>query len=593
MKPQDIHAYITQEESNFELPIPINDSWDWSMKEHIKTTVLYKNSQLLSGKDDMKPVKNITRPLLNLQHRAEGFDVKDIEIYVDSYKNYYKSFLVKKFHERWALENDLDTFIDDMVETYIDFGGVLVKNINEVKPEVVPWQSIAFCDQTDILSGTICIKHYYSPDQLKDMEKYGWGNEANGANISIDDLIVLADNYKKQDDDTRKADTPGKYVEIYETHGNMPVSFLRDTDSNDYVNQVQITAFYTDSNGTKNGVVLFKAEEKKPIFKFLARDKIFGRALGFGGAEELFEPQVWVNYSMIVQKDMLDSASKTIIQTDDSSLSAKHPSGLKKLKNLELVTVSEGKRVGQIDTFPRNFQLFDKAAEQWEAHAQQMASANDSILGVQPTSGTPFKLQELVTQESHSLHEYRKGKLATFLGEIYRDWIIPYLSRTLIKGKEFVSELTFDEMQFVSYQIADNFANRQVVEQILNGEVIDKESIDAYKQKIKDEFMKSGNKKFIEILDGEMKGDNLGVMVNIAGKQKDLAGRVDKLTNIFRTILSAPQILQTPGMAKLFNEILEASGLSPVDFSSMTVKQELPERPIQPNNKMPEMAITQ
>ena len=70
----------------------------------------------------------------------------------------------------------------------------------------------------------------------------------------------------------------------------------------------------------------------------------------------------------------------------------------------------------------------------WEAHAQQMGAANDAIMGETPASGTPFDLQELVTQEASSLHEYRKGKIATFVDEIYQDWIIPYIVREISKG---------------------------------------------------------------------------------------------------------------------------------------------------------------
>ncbi|KKL13537.1 hypothetical protein LCGC14_2524790, partial [marine sediment metagenome] len=162
---QGVFNYITSEEANYQtLPINVSEGYDWNMAQHIKLSLLYKMSQYETGKTDDKPFKNIIRPILNLQYRAEGFDVKDIVLFVNSAKEYYKSFLVKKYHEKWARENEIDTFIDDMVESYVDFGGALIKNINDKKPEVVPMQRLAFCDQTDIMSGPICEKHYYSPD---------------------------------------------------------------------------------------------------------------------------------------------------------------------------------------------------------------------------------------------------------------------------------------------------------------------------------------------------------------------------------------------------------------------------------------------
>src|SRR3990167_635946 len=103
MRHGTIYQLIKSEEENFKLPIQIADNWDWNLPEHARKSLLYKNSQYTKGTAD-RPFKNITRPILNLQYRAEGFDVKDILLYVDDVKNYYKSLLLRKYHERWARE---------------------------------------------------------------------------------------------------------------------------------------------------------------------------------------------------------------------------------------------------------------------------------------------------------------------------------------------------------------------------------------------------------------------------------------------------------------------------------------------------------
>ena len=188
-----IYEYIKTEETNYQtLPTPIVDGWDWNMFKHIKKSVIYKFGQYLSGKSDDKPNKNIILPLLRLRYRTEGFDVKDVELFIDDRDKYFKSFLIKKFHEKWARENKIDTFIDEGVETDIDVGGVLIKNINEVRPEVVPWQRIAFCDATDIISAPICERHQFSPDELLEMVKSGWDKD------KIDEIITLAENSKSE-----------------------------------------------------------------------------------------------------------------------------------------------------------------------------------------------------------------------------------------------------------------------------------------------------------------------------------------------------------------------------------------------------------
>ena len=53
--------------------------------------------------------------------QLEGFDVKDIIPFVDDVDLAYKSFLTKKYHRKWARKNEIDTFIDDVVESAIDW----------------------------------------------------------------------------------------------------------------------------------------------------------------------------------------------------------------------------------------------------------------------------------------------------------------------------------------------------------------------------------------------------------------------------------------------------------------------------------------
>lgn len=570
---QDVFELVKNEEANFKTKgVTLAEGWDWKMYDHVRTSLFYKFGRLLTGNADDKPVKNITRPILNLQYRAEGFDVKDIVLFIDDSAKYFKSFLVRYYHDKWARKNGLDTFIDEVVETYVDFGGALVKKIKDVRPVVVPWQSIAFCDQTNILSGPLAIKHFYSPDELLEMGDKGWGKESNGATATLEDVILLSSFSKAVD--KKESKTPGKYIEVYEVHGSFPTWWLsEETDpplgeETKYEKQLHIICFYTKDDGNREGITLFKGKEKESVFKLVLRDEIYGRALGYGGAEELFESQVWTNYSMIHKKNMLDSAAKTILKTTAEGVSKNK---IQNMENLEILKLPEGADLSQVDTFPRNFQLFDGWDQEFAAHAQQTGAANDAIMGESPSAGTPFKLQELVTQEAHSLHEYRKGKLAIFIEEIYRDWIIPHIASEISEEQEWLAELDLDDLQYVADSLVTCETNKAIKEKVLMGQDIYPEEVEAYKELVRGEFMKGGNKKFMKILKGEMKNAPMSVKVNIVGKQKDLAQYVDKLTNVFRQVFSTynPQtgtfaIFEDPRLVKLFNQILESSNLEPM-----------------------------
>ncbi len=68
-----------------------------------------------------------------------------------------------------------------------------------------------------------------------------------------------------------------------------------------------------------------------------------------------------------------------------------------------------------------------------------------------------------------------------------------------------------------------------------------------------------------------------------------MAQEADKLTNIIREVLRNPQAFQQiPGVGKAFNQLLENSGLSPIDFTQITktlpAQSPTPDPPVVENN---------
>lgn len=546
------------------LPIEPVDGWSWSMKEHIRRSALYKNSQfeLENENRTKRPFKNIVLPLLNIQYRLEGFDVKDIDVYVSNPDSYHKSLLIKKYHDKWAVENGIDTFIDKIVQSYVDYGGVLVKNGKQL--EVVDLQSLAFADQTDILSGSFAIKHYFAPDQLK--KQTAWNQDA------VDKAIYQADYSKEQDKESQESDTPSKYIEVYEVHGVFPDNLVKENDeqyeeTDEYSRQIHIISFYLDSNGEKKGLSFFKKREPELPFKFLARDGgIFGRALGRGGVEELFEPQAWTNYSEIRIAHMLDSASRVLFKTNDPQFRNKND--LSNLEDNTVLTLQEGRDINQLDTTPRNINLFYQSIETFTDNANRISAAGDILQGDEPSSGTPFKSVEAQLIENKGLHNWRRGLIATFLDEIYRDWVIPRLSKEVVKEQTFLTILSADEVREIAEKVARNRVNKAIKDKILDGGLVDPQDVEEYRQFLIEDFARGGQKKFLRILKGEMEGEELDVMTNIAGKQKNLALLTDKVVNVLRQFLATPQLRQDPEMVKLLNVVLESSGLSPMIFGA-------------------------
>ncbi len=574
----DIYGYIKEEENRYNtIPIPVVENYEWHMARHVKLTTLYMNSEYETGNKEMKPFFNIVLPALNVQHRSLDFAIKDINFFVNDKDEYYKAFLIRKFHEKWARENHLAQFLDSMTETYTDYGGVLVKKLKNAAPHVVPFQTLAFCDQTDIMSGPICEKHQYSPDKLKEMEAKGWGDSKHGATATIDEVITLALNQKTTTQvKGRTIDTPNKYIEVYELHGVLPAKYLYDAEATDidvketdYVRQMQIIAFYQDHNGRKNGITLFKGKEKDGLYKFFKRDPVYGRALGRGGVEELFDAQVWENYSAIQQKELLDAASKVLYQTADKAFQTRN--NTTNLEQGQILVHEDGKPLEQLNTSPQNIVLFEKALAQWAAQAKELSSSFSPFAA---TGGAKmsYRLGALLQKEASSLHLYRKSKLGgQFLPEIYKDWILPELVSEMMVDQDFSSDLSMDEMEEVSQAVVTCVVNDHIKAKILAGKLIDPGEVDALQQEFKQLFFKKGNQKFFKILAGEMKDLPIDMIVDVTQEEMIGAAMAEELTTIFSQLVPVlganPQFFQqNPQMAKIFNEILANSGLNPLDI---------------------------
>jgi len=568
----DLYNYITTEETAFQtVSVPITGSKEWNMKAHIERCTNVANAWFHTGTNDgNRPYKDIVSPIINVAFRSEGFDVKDIVPFVNDSDNYYKSFLIKKFHPKWARDNEIDTFIDDLVETSVIYDLALIKNVSNARPEVVKLQSIAFCDQTDIMSGPICLKHQYSIADLLEF-KGKWDD------TKIDEAIIMSKAEKTVPNaNEKKAKTPGKYIEVYELHGMLP-DWWMDSDTyqsedGKYTNQLHIVSYYTGGDGKKNGISLFKGKGKSldKTFKALKIDRIksHGRACGRSIVESLFEPQVWTNYSEIKIKEMLDS-SINLLQTDSEEW-ANQP--IANLKQQTVLKHEQGRPITKVNNQLTDLTAFTNYQIGQENNARVIGSASDAQLGTNPTSGTPFALQSLIVQQGEGIHEYRKGKIATFVSDVlYRDWILGYLVDEMNGGKKFSEVLTLDEMQEISDTIANNVANKKMMDMMLDGKLITEEA----KQQIitfeKENFKKGGSRKFMETLKGELSDIPMSVYVNIVGKQKSMAQNADKLTNLITAVLKSPQAFsQVPGISKIFNELLENSGFSPIDFTQIT-----------------------
>ncbi len=595
----DIFSWIKQEESKYETEeIRVGDNWTWNMRNHVQLIFHLLHGQFFNGSNDFSRFfKNIMKPIIELCNWLEDIELRDVVFYIENTTGRVLSFLIKKYHDEvYVKEHDLDTMLDEITDSDNTYGGVLVQETEEVKPEVFPLTSIAFCDQTDILAGPIGFKYFFSPSKLRQMKKLGWGNEKNGATISIDNLIILAEQKRTPAGGVQENDTTGKTIEVYIVFGDLPEHYLKDNNNmEDWFYQIHIVAFYTDNENKKQGVTLYRQKDKEGRLMFNSTSKIDGRALGYSVGEQLLQPQVWTNFSEIHKMGLIEAASKVTLFSDDDAFANKNK--IQDMENLEVAKIDPESKYGvrQMPTAsPTNIQIFANNVNELYSHAQLLGAAFDPIMGEQPASGTTFRGQERIVQQGKGAHNKRKGQRAKFIEMIYRKIIIPRMVKSITNGKEFLASLSADEMRWVSDQLATNYANREEIEMVLNGNLPPngmtfEQLKEQNKQKFLSEFNKKGDKHLIEILKGEFKDVEVKIGINVAGKQKDLFGLSEKLLSIFQTIFANPvafqQAMQIPALARSFENIIEFGGLNPSDFASLMTppqQQMQPQSPQQP-----------
>lgn len=584
MMPPSIFDYVKQEEAAFETgEIKVGDNWNWNFRKHVQLIFHLKNGVFFTGDNDwLRVFKNIMEPILSLSYWTEDIEVKDIFFFIEESADRVLSFLLKKYHDEvFVREHNVDTFIDEITESDLDYGGVLVQDGVDM-PEVLKLKRIGFCDQTNMLGGPVFFKYSFAPTALRAMSKAGWGEEKNGANVSLDELIMLATADKQSNTMGQTQNkVVGKNIDVYVGRGDMPQAYLKDNDNmEDYRYQLQVVALYINKDSQKEGVILYRKEADPEDLMFFTSNPVEDRALGRGVGETLLHPQIWTNFLEIHKMAMLEAGSKIVPYTDDETFT--QTNNISEIDNMEVLKLQEGRKFGLIPTVsPANIQLYSGEINSLYEFAQALGQANDPIMGKEAASGTTFRGQERSVAQGRGSHDRRRGKRAKFIEEIYRKLIIPRMVKEVTNGKKFVATLSSEELTWVIDQLAVRETNRRIIDMVLNkGKQPTKEEQDTLNQIIREDLLKKGNKHLLEILKGEFKdvADRIGI--NIANKQKNIADLSDKFLSVIQSFMANPQGFQLamgiPALAKAMESVFEYGGISIADFSTMLQTPKMP-----------------
>lgn len=554
---------------------------NWSLHENIEKIDAYSNSKHISGETDAlgreKPFFNITTAAVNIWYKATDIDRKDIKLKAEKASDTLATFLLNIHLQEYMKKENVGTFLNNWGRTLCKYGSAATKFVQkdgELHMNVVPWNRL-IVDAVDFYNNPVIERLFFTPGQLRNNTSYD--------KDMVDSLLTAYTTRKTQDGQNK--DNLSEYIEVYEVHGMLPLSYItgKEKDQNEFVQQMHVISYVGNGKGGYDDFTLVKGREKKNPYVISHLIEEDGRVMAIGAVEHLFEAQWMVNHSVKAIKDQLDLASKLIFQTSDGSFVGQNV--LEAIETGDIMVHSPNQPLTQIANNSHDITSLQNYSQQWQTLAQQITSTPDAISGGTMPSGTAYRQVAVLNQEVHNFFDMMIENKALALEEMLREYIIPHLKTKLNNSKEIAANLSDQDIQFIDSKFikaeSARFINEEYKKTILSGKIaepIDEQAVmgqiqSALQEQGKQRFFKPSeisDKKWSDIFDGI----EYTVNVEITNEASNKAERLTTLNELFQTIARAPQILQDPNGRLFFNKILEESSVvSPIQFSPMQPQQ--------------------
>lgn len=575
---------ITQElaaiKRNYDTNINILDGLYFKQKDVIRMVEFYSSSRYLKGqKDELgreKPFYNIVNAMCDVENAAKDIDTKDITATSDDGEHYVESFLISKDIYEWMKTVNFAKTLNDMRDTHTRYGSLLVKKCTEIdkngdkvlKIDMPEWKNV-ITDQIDIIGQPIIEMHYMSPLEMNKMEEW--------------DKIKVREVIKK----LSKKGT-GKRIPVYEIRGEFPKSFMKemkdekysDEDKDEYTYSYQLyyiagdyseignsNQSITNSLFTNKLTVLYHEDNTEKVYKYLARKKKSGRAFGVGVVEEGEQAQIGTNDAIIKQSRAMEYTSKVIGQTASKKLKGRNM--LTEVDDGQILEHEDKKPIEALNLLPSGgLQQYGNLISQWFAQYEKTTSAYPGQRGAPQSGNVPFRAQAQQLQQSGTVFEDLQEELGIFITEIFEDWIMPFLSKSLNSKHILAHEFSMDELKEIDKNFSTNHANEIVSKLILSGKVATEEDYSTALQTAQEAIQQTKSSRFLEVPEDLYKNANMHITVNVTGEQRNKATVLESLLNIMQVYASNPNIAQDPVLMQIFMKIVELSGagISPVSL---------------------------
>lgn len=561
---------------------------DFSIYENLNRIDAYLNSKHISGETDHlgreKPFFNIVTSAVNIWYRATDIDRKNIVIRATKEADTINSFLFSLLLQKYMRQAKFGVFLNDWGRTLARYGSAVSKFVEKggkMIAEVVPWNRI-ICDAIDFDANPKIEKLWLTPSQLqKRIKTHGYDK------AFVEQIIEKQSTTSRKLADNQTKDNKADYIPIYEIHGEMALSLLtdKDEDKDEFQQQMHVVCMLEKNENSVSGFdeyTLFKGREAKDPYLITHLIKEDGQTLSIGAVQHLFEAQWMVNHSQKMIKDQLDLASKVITQTADGNFVGRN--ALTNIETGDILVHTPGNPLTRIDNRP-DITALQSFKGDWQAIGNQINNISEAMQGANPPSGTAWRLQQAVLQESHSLFELMTENKGLAIIEMLTEFILPFLKKKMDTTEEVseilsASQIEFIDSRYVPNQVIKNI-NRKVKNKILSGEIVDPAQVEMLKQTeqadIQNNLKQQGNQRFIKPSEIKTKtwktqldGIEYELDIDVTGEAKDAQGAMTTLSTVLQAIAGLNGQPMPPEMKIVFDKILSLTGsISPLELSQL------------------------
>jgi len=561
----NIKQELSLTKSNYDKTIDLVEGLVFSQKKQIRTIEFYNNSKYLNGqKDELgreKPFFQILNAICDVENSAKDIDTKDIQITSDDANHYLESWLLSKDIYVWMKETNFAKTLNDMRDMHTRYGSLLVKKVmkdKELTLELPEWKN-TLTDQVNIINGAIVETHWMTANELSKMTE--WDN--------VDKVI-----------DKLKNSGSSKRVPIYEIRGEFSYATYKDAIGEKYTSKDEkkfsYQLYYIAGNPVESGKTdnyetyekLYCEDDTERVYKYLARKPKAGRSFGVGVMEEGEEAQVWTNDAVLKQYRAMEYTTKVIGQTASKKLKGRNL--LTETDDGTILETEEGKPIEALNLLPSGgLNQYGLLITQWYDQLEKTTSAYAAQRGETPPSGTPFRLQATVLQQSNSVFKTLQQELGIFITEIIEDWVMPYLSTRLNREHILAYDFSPEELKEIDNKFTAKEANQRAIEEILSNKMVTQEEYDSWIENYDTFIKQTKSQRFIKIPKDFYRNLKAKVTVNITGEQRNKAATLESLNNILITYASNPNLSQDPVASQLLTRIIELSGagISPISIT--------------------------